>query len=679
MFTGRYATTATALADNPGARGASLERVRGERSPSKVAAAMNDDTDPTPPKEDSDDETLRVQRALRLTQPPPPALAARLRELSGVDRLLAERWVEATPAGAHATRARRPDPVATASSPGRQPLRGPALPPRPAVSLPRDEGLRERALEEVRFAVLDLETTGLYPAVHEIIEFAVFEVHAEHARLLDASLVAPRARVPFEIAALTGIDAELLEGAPELDEALPRLAAALRERVLVAHNASFDVAFLNRALAERGHDDFGGGVLCTRRLARRLRPDLPKRSLDALAEAYGLDNRARHRATGDARVTADLLIELLRQARALGVRTLGDLEALCNAPPAKHVDYSRYAFGPARLAHLSTGPGVYRMLDSAGEVFYVGKARNLRERVGSYFRGRARGRSALVRERLYDFDIAHTHSELEALLLEAAEIRALRPALNVQVNVRRRGIWLRVSARAGQVRVVNTPAPKDPDEASVHGPFIDPAGGREAAKSLRLAFELACPPVYPRVDADAFLRAGVGADVLTRALEDALARIAGGTEATRADALRKALRTVRRVAAQHASAGDAHHRRDLLVRLPSLTEPRLFLFRDGHPLERLCLRGAPTDEELLRLTKHVRALLAAPAPPVLRTREDAEAHLLVDNWLARNGAQASLALGDVAPHADGDGPDPLQTRIRALVDAASPADVAVFT
>ena len=633
---------------------------------------MNDD-----PRDDeaAREEALRVQRALRLTKPPPAALAARLNTMDAVDRLLQEPWLEPPATTRRPPHASSPQ----ATAPPSRGLAQPVFPPQPAVSLPPDEALRARALDAVHFAVLDFETTGLYPAINEIIDFAVFDVFGGFARFVDASLVRPEGRLPFEITALTGIDADMLVDAPPLHEAMPRLRAALAGRVLVAHNASFDLAFLNRALRDAGHDDFAEGVLCTRRLARRLRPDLPKRSLDALADAYGIRNHARHRARGDAAVTADLLVELLRQAQALGVRTLGDLEALCNAPPPRHVDFSRYAFGPARIAHLPTGPGVYRMLDAAGEVFYVGKARNLRTRVGSYFRGRGRGKAALVRERLYDFDLAPTDSELEALLLEAAEIRALRPALNVQVNVRRRGLWFRVSERAGQVRIVSATAAKEPGDPNTHGPFTDGGGGREAARALRLAFELACPPVYPRVSPHAFLQTGAGVEVLTRALETALARIAAHTDIAGAEALRHALRTVRRIAAQRAHVGDAHHRRDLLLRLPGSARPRLFLFRDGHPVERLPLEADPTEAALEGLARHLRATLRTPSPALSRELFEADAHLLLDDWLARHGAQACVDLGDIPPRETDDAtPDPLVARIRALVRAPSPADVAVL-
>ena len=84
------------------------------------------------------------------------------------------------------------------------------------------------------------------------------------------------------------------------------------------------------------------------------------------------------------------------------------------------------------LANLSQKPGVYRMLDAGGKVLYVGKARNLKRRVASYFRGRGLDRKTLVlMGKVNDIGVTVTNSETEALLLEQSLIKAERPPYNI--------------------------------------------------------------------------------------------------------------------------------------------------------------------------------------------------------------------------------------------------------
>jgi DNA polymerase III subunit epsilon len=153
-------------------------------------------------------------------------------------------------------------------------------------------------------------------------------VQGERRELVFESLVQPGISIPARIAMLTGITDELVRQAPVFDAVADALLAALAGRVFVAHNARFDWAFLSAEVRRSRALGLTGTQLCTVRLARRLLPDLPSRSLDSLSEYFALENPARHRAAGDALVTAQLLERLLRLARERGARTLSDLEAM---------------------------------------------------------------------------------------------------------------------------------------------------------------------------------------------------------------------------------------------------------------------------------------------------------------------------------------------------------------
>ena len=163
------------------------------------------------------------------------------------------------------------------------------------------------------------------------------------------------------------------------------------DAVLVAHNAPFDVGFLKAACAATGHEWPGNRVLDTARLARQVvtRDEAPNCKLASLARLFRAGTTPDHRALSDARATVDVLHGLLERLGNLGVRSLDELATFSSrVSPAQRA--KRHLAEP--LPHL---PGVYLFVDERGEVLYVGKAKDLRRRVRSYFTaGETRGRMA---------------------------------------------------------------------------------------------------------------------------------------------------------------------------------------------------------------------------------------------------------------------------------------------
>lgn len=192
-------------------------------------------------------------------------------------------------------------------------------------------------LEQATFAVVDLETTGLSPSRSVILEIGAVRVRGLRAVDRFETLVDCGRPVPPEITALTGIAAPMLRGAPRTPEALARFRRwldAAPGAPFVAHNAAFDEGFVRRGFAACGLAPLGAPVLCTRKLARRLVPELRRFGLAELAGAFGIHNRARHRALGDAEATAEALVQLLARARAsAGVASVGELLAFQERPP----------------------------------------------------------------------------------------------------------------------------------------------------------------------------------------------------------------------------------------------------------------------------------------------------------------------------------------------------------
>ncbi|MBA3658224.1 MAG: 3'-5' exonuclease [Gemmatimonadales bacterium] len=184
-------------------------------------------------------------------------------------------------------------------------------------------------LDDCAFAVVDVETTGMRSSGDDrVTEIAVVVVHGGRREVVFDSLVNPGRRIPRAVIAVTNITDEMVRHAPTFAEVAEPVLAALAGRVFVAHNARFDWGFVCAELKRCRDLALDGPRLCTVRLARRLVKGVQSCGLDSLSRFFALENGARHRAAGDALVTADLLSRLLRLAREDGARTLQDLAAI---------------------------------------------------------------------------------------------------------------------------------------------------------------------------------------------------------------------------------------------------------------------------------------------------------------------------------------------------------------
>ena len=184
------------------------------------------------------------------------------------------------------------------------------------------------AFRDCRFVVVDVETTGVSALGGDRVT-EVAAVVVEDGRIDDAfqSLVNPGRPIPSRITALTGISNEMVAGAPAFRDIADALALTLAERTFVAHNATFDWSFLSMEFERVARPAaLIGTPVCTVRLARRVLAHLPRRNLDSVAWHYGVTIDGRHRALGDARATAQVLLALLRDAERRDIHTLTALQ-----------------------------------------------------------------------------------------------------------------------------------------------------------------------------------------------------------------------------------------------------------------------------------------------------------------------------------------------------------------
>ena len=184
-------------------------------------------------------------------------------------------------------------------------------------------------IEDAAFAVVDVETTGSAAAGSDrVTEVAVVVVQGARCEIAIDTLVNPERPISPMVTAITRITNQMVQHAPTFDVVADQVLAALAGRVFVAHNVRFDWHFLRAEFKRARALGMEGQKLCTVRLARQLIPGLPAYGLDVVADYFGVDNPARHRAGGDALATGLVLQRLLDLARGRGARTLLDLEQM---------------------------------------------------------------------------------------------------------------------------------------------------------------------------------------------------------------------------------------------------------------------------------------------------------------------------------------------------------------
>ena len=139
------------------------------------------------------------------------------------------------------------------------------------------------------------------------------------------TLVNPGRYIPYDVSRLTGIVSEMVENSPTMKEVLPKFLDFIEDSTLIAHNASFDVGFINSAFKERRHFSMGNGVLCTCKLGRRILLELNKHSLRKLARHFEIINIQPHRAGSDAATCAKTFLSMLSMFPERGYFTSNDL------------------------------------------------------------------------------------------------------------------------------------------------------------------------------------------------------------------------------------------------------------------------------------------------------------------------------------------------------------------
>ena len=272
------------------------------------------------------------------------------------------------------------------------------------------------------YAIVDIETTGGNAVHNKITEIGIFIFDGEEVVDEYQTLINPGIGIPSYIQSFTGISNKMVENAPMFHEVADRIKELTDNKIFVAHNVNFDYSFLRNEFSELSIQ-FKLKKLCTVRLSRNIFPDMPSYGLGSICDELNIPIYNRHRAAGDCLATVKLFKQLIENDKDSFIEyslNRSSKEALL--PP--NLPREKFEALPESI-------GVYYFHDEHGNIVYIGKARNIENRVSSHFAGNTNTKSRqLFINSIFDVSFETCGTELIALLLESYMIKKHWPKFN---------------------------------------------------------------------------------------------------------------------------------------------------------------------------------------------------------------------------------------------------------
>lgn len=264
------------------------------------------------------------------------------------------------------------------------------------------------------YAIIDIETTGTSASYGKITEIAIILHNGEAITETYNTLINPECNIPRNITRLTGITNEMVANAPKFYEVAKKIVELTAGRFFVAHNAMFDYSFVKEEFKRLGYD-YKRKTICTVKLGRKLLPGHRSYSLGNICGDLGIQITDRHRAIGDALATAKLFEILVEQNNLL---------------ESSLFVHQTYPLPAEKMAAIPGKTGVYYFYDAQGSIIYIGKSKDIHQRVLTHFGNSQTKKAIEMRDKIADLSWEETGSELVALLLESAEIKKHKPLYN---------------------------------------------------------------------------------------------------------------------------------------------------------------------------------------------------------------------------------------------------------
>lgn len=285
----------------------------------------------------------------------------------------------------------------------------------------------------MKYAFVDLETTGGNPLNDRIIDIGVLLVDDDEITSEWQSLINPNCSISPFITQITGISNGDVIDAPQFSDIADHLSDLITNRIFVAHNVRFDYSFIKHEFS-RININISLIQLCTVKLSRKLYPQYRSHSLDSLINRFSLPVEQRHRALPDTKAMYSFYKKALNDhGNEIVDQTISSIirhPSLPSKVPDKVIQ------------SLPNVPGIYIFYNQEGTPLYVGKSINIKDRVLSHFYDDLESSKELhLKEETSYIDTQICAGELEALITESRLIKELMPIYNHQLRYIR-GVWI---------------------------------------------------------------------------------------------------------------------------------------------------------------------------------------------------------------------------------------------
>ncbi|OGU83843.1 MAG: hypothetical protein A2499_15875 [Stygiobacter sp. RIFOXYC12_FULL_38_8] len=343
--------------------------------------------------------------------------------------------------------------------------------------------------EEAEFCVFDFETTGTSARTDKVIEIGMARIRKGKIADTFSTFINPGRPVPYYITNITGIKTEDVQDAPYFDEVYSKIKEFIGDSVLVAHNLGFDISFLRNECFAAELEMVPNAAICTLKLARKVFPALPSKSLGNIVKHLKIRHRGVHRGLGDATATGKVLLKMFTTLREdHNIDTIEELisfQSSPSLPPTFNIKKRKLAEDLVKVPPL---PGVYFFKNVKGEIIYIGKAKSLKDRVRNHFMSNALRKSKKIVQAASSLEFKTTNSELTALLAEAELIKLHQPRFNTMLKNFPRSYFVKLGSEDFSTAEIASTFEFDGDD--YYGPYPNRNSVTETKEIIDKAFQL---------------------------------------------------------------------------------------------------------------------------------------------------------------------------------------------
>jgi len=343
--------------------------------------------------------------------------------------------------------------------------------------------------EEAEYCVFDFETTGTSSRTDKVIEIGM--VRIIKGKIVDtfSSFINPGRPIPYFIKNITGITTSDVQDAPYFDEVYSKIKNFMGDSILVAHNLGFDISFLRNECLSTELQMIPNDAICTLKIAKKIFPALPSKSLGNMVKHLKIRHRDVHRGLGDASATGKVLVKMFKTLREdHNVDSIEDLilfQRSDSLPPSFSIKKKKLA---EDLLKVPAQPGVYFFKNSKGEIIYIGKAKSLKDRVRNHFMSNAIRKSKKIVQAASSLEFKTTNTELTALLAEAELIKFHKPKFNTLLKNFPRSYFIKITSNNFSIPEIASTFEFDGHD--YYGPYPNRNSVTETKEIIDKAFQL---------------------------------------------------------------------------------------------------------------------------------------------------------------------------------------------